>query len=187
MSTIFMKNPWQTLRSQVVYDNPWIRVTHNDVLNPNGKPGIYGVVHYKHIAIAIVPLDEDDNTWLVGQYRYTLGQYSWEVPEGGGKFDVPPLLSAQRELLEETGISARTWIEAGELHLSNSVTDERGLVFVAKDLSFGEAEPEDTEKLLLRKLPFDEAIDMIFRGEITDALAVAALLKVNLMKERGVL
>ncbi len=181
------KNPWQTIDQKTVYENPWIKVTHRNVLTPSGSPGVYGVVHFKNKAIAIVPLDDQGNTWLVGQYRYTLGEYSWEVPEGGGPIDQPPLLSAQRELLEETGIIAATWLEAGKLHLSNSVTDEEALVFVAKDLRFGEAEPEDTEELRVRKVPFGEAVEMVMRGEITDALAVAAILKVKLMLDRGLL
>lgn len=180
-----MKNPWQTLDVQVVYDNPWMQVTHRNVLNPAGNPGIYGVVHFKNIAIAIVPIDDEGYTWLVGQYRYTLERYSWEVPEGGGSFDDSPLVSAQRELHEETGISAGTWIEAGEIHTSNSVTDERGLIFVAKDLRFGEPNPEDTEQLEVRRVHLDEAVDMVLRGEITDGLAMAAILKVKMLMDRG--
>ena len=130
-----MNNPWITTKTDVIYDNPWIQLTHNEVINPSGNPGIYGKVHFKNYAIAIVPLDENYNTWIVGQYRYTINQYSWEVPEGGGSLDLSPLESAQRELLEETGITAKNWqcvIE--EMYLSNSVTDEKGMVFVAKDL-----------------------------------------------------
>ncbi len=182
-----MKNPWQTLSASTVYENPWISVTHREVVNPAGNPGIYGVVHFKNIAIAIVPLDEEGYTWLVGQYRYTLDRYSWEVPEGGGSHDLPPLESAQRELLEETGITARTWLELGEIYTSNSVTDERGLIFVAKDLTFGEAEPEETEELDIRRVHLDEAVEMVLRGEITDGLAMAALLKVKLLRDRGIL
>ncbi len=180
-----MQNPWQTLDIQTVYENPWIQVTHRNVLNPNGNPGIYGVVHFKNLAIAIVPIDDEGYTWLVGQYRYTLESYSWEVPEGGGNFIDLPLLSAQRELHEETGINARTWLEIGEIHTSNSVTDERGLIFVAKDLSFGEANPEDTEQLEVRRVHLDEAVDMVLRGEITDGLAQVAILKTKLLIERG--
>lgn len=178
-------NPWQTLDTTVVYDNPWIQVTHRNVLNPNGNPGIYGLVHFKNLALAIVPIDEEGFTWLVGQYRYTLEQYSWEVPEGGGKFTDTPIVSAQRELLEETGMTAGTWLEIGEVHTSNSVTDERGVIFVAKDLSFGQAEPEDTEQLEVRRVHLDEAVEMVMRGEITDALAIVALLKVKLLRDKG--
>ncbi|MEZ4961803.1 MAG: NUDIX hydrolase [Saprospiraceae bacterium] len=180
-----MENPWKTLNVNEVYDNPWINVTHREVITPAGTLGIYGLVHFKNIAIAIVPIDDDGYTWLVGQYRYTIGKYSWEVPEGGGRHDISPLESAQRELQEETGMTAATWIEAGELHLSNSVTDERGLIFVAKDLSFGEANPEETELLEIRKVHFSEAVEMVLNGEITDAFAVISILKVKLLMERG--
>lgn len=182
-----MTNPWQTLSSTTVYENPWIEVTHREVVNPSGNPGIYGVVHFKNIALAIVPLDAEGYTWLVGQYRYTLEQYSWEVPEGGGPLGMDVLQSAQRELLEETGITAKKWVEIGEIHTSNSVTDERGLIYVATDLAFGEACPEDTEKLEVRRLPFDEAVEMVMRGEITDGLAQVAILKTKLLRDRGLL
>jgi len=181
------KNPWQTLKVKEVYDNPWIKITHRDVLNPSGNPGIYGVVHFKNLAIGIVPLDKDLNTWLVGQYRYTLNQYSWEIPEGGGIHGTPPLDSAKRELLEETGITAKKWTKILDLHTSNSVTDEVGLAYVAQDLTFGTAEPEDTEDLLIKKLPFSQAVDMVMNGEITDALAMVSILKVELMLQKGLL
>lgn len=184
---IKMKNPWQTLDLEVAYDNPWIQVTHRNVLNPAGNRGTYGVVHFKNLAIAIVPLDEEGFTWLVGQFRYTLDRYSWEVPEGGGPHGASPLASAQRELIEETGIRAKTWIEVGELHTSNSVTDERGVIFVAKDLTFGAARPEETEQLEVRRVPFNQAVEMVLSGEITDALSISAILKIKLMMERGML
>ncbi len=180
-----MENPWQTLDTEVAYENPWIKITHRNVLTPAGNPGIYGVVHFKNIAIAILPLDEKYNTWLVGQYRYTLDEYSWEIPEGGCPLHSPPLESAQRELLEETGIHANTWREVGKLHTSNSVTDEQCLIYVAQGLSFGEAEPEETEELKVRKLPLKKVVEMVMRGEITDALTVSAILKVNMLIERG--
>ena len=179
-----MKNPWKTLSEETAYENPWIRVSHREVLNPAGNPGIYGVVHFKNLAIAIVPIDGDGNTWLVGQYRYTLNEYSWEIPEGGGPLGTDPLESAKRELLEETGITADTWTEVGHLALSNSVSDERGVIYLARDLHFGEAEPEETEDLMLRKLPFSEAVEMVMRGEITDALAVASILKVKVLLDK---
>lgn len=182
-----MTNPWKTLTIKEVYDNPWINVTHREVITPSGTTGIYGMVHFKNIAIAIIPIDNEGYTWLVGQYRYTINRYSWEVPEGGGSHGISPLESAQRELLEETGITAGTWIEAGELHLSNSVTDERGLIFVAKDLSFGEAKPEETEQLEIKKVHFEEALEMAMNGEITDAFAVVAILKVKLMMDKGMI
>ena len=180
-----MKNPWQTLKTTEIYDNPWITVSHRDVLNPAGGAGIYGVVHFKNLAVGIVPLDEENNTWLVGQYRYTLDEYSWEVPEGGGPLGVSALESAQRELREETGITAERWDKIGEPTMSNSVTDERGVIYVARGLTFGTAAPEETEDLRVRKVSLDEAVNMVLRGEITDALAVSALLMTKMKLERG--
>lgn len=174
-------NPWVTLHERTAYDNPWIRVSHRDVLNPAGGPGIYGVVQFKNTAIGILPLDDEGYTWLVGQYRYTLGRYSWEIPEGGGPLGTSNLESAQRELLEETGITARRWTPLLEMHLSNSVTDEYGLVYLAQDLSFGESSPEDTEQLHIRRVPFSEALRMVMDGEITDALSMAAILKIHIL------
>lgn len=178
-------NPWITRSICPVYDNPWIEVTHRDVINPSGGDGIYGVVHFKHIAIGIIPLDEAGFTWLVGQFRYPLGRYSWEIPEGGGPLDLPVLESAQRELLEETGIRAREWTLLLEMHLSNSVTDECAVAYLARDLEFGQAQPEETEQLLIRRLSFAEAVNMALDGQITDALSVVALLKAHEWLRRG--
>ncbi|MCC6460282.1 MAG: NUDIX hydrolase [Saprospiraceae bacterium] len=180
-------NPWTTLQTDTVYDNPWIQVTHRDVLNPAGGKGIYGVVHFKNIAIGIVPLDQEGYTWLVGQYRYAPGVYSWEIPEGGGPLSRPLLESAQRELLEETGIRAGRWTPLLDMHLSNSVSDEYGVVYLAQDLEFGLAEPEETEQLHIRRLPLAEALEMVMDGQITDSLSVAALLKINELLRRGAL
>ncbi|MCB0550238.1 MAG: NUDIX hydrolase [Phaeodactylibacter sp.] len=181
-----MKNPWKTLSNDVVYDNPWIQVTHRKVITPAGTDGIYGLVHFKNLAIGIVPLDEEGNTWLVGQYRYTLDQYSWEIPEGGCPIGAEsPLESARRELMEETGIRAEKWTAVLDLHTSNSVTDEAGMIFLAQGLAFGQAAPEETEELKVRKLPFREALEMVFRGEITDALSIMGLLRVGYWLEES--
>ncbi|MGB4399166.1 MAG: NUDIX hydrolase [Daejeonella sp.] len=173
------KNPWQTLSEKRFYDNQWISLTEYQIINPGGGAGIYGKVHFKNLAIGIIVLDENFDTWLVGQYRYPLDQYSWEIPEGGGPLHEDPLKSAQRELLEETGITANNWTEIQRLHLSNSVSDELAIIYLARDLSFGEPSPEETEQLIIRKLPFREAFNMVMRGEITDSLSVAAILKVK--------
>ncbi|MEI6411887.1 MAG: NUDIX hydrolase [Bacteroidota bacterium] len=180
-------NPWKTLTQTEAYANPWIRVSHREVLNPSGGKGIYGVVHFKNIAVGIVPLDEDNNTWLVGQYRYTLERYSWEIPEGGCLKGDSTLEAAKRELLEETGITAREWIPLMEMHTSNSVTDEYGLAYIARGLSFGEAQPEETEELHIRKLPFAEVFRMVMDGEITDAFSMIAILKTEALLRQGLI
>lgn len=180
-------NPWTVLCTKPIYENPWIRVVEHDVLNPKGKPGIYGVVHLQHIATGIVPIDRDGCTTLVGQYRFALKQYSWEIPEGGGKPGVSPLESAQRELLEETGLTARHWHPLLTAHLSNSITDEIAHSFLAWELEQGIAEPEDTEDLQIRRVPFREAYEMTMRGAITDAITVASLMKARLLALEGAL
>lgn len=171
------ENPWKTQSVKTVYENPWIKLEEHQVITPAGKEGIYGKVHFKNRAMAIVPIDQDGNTWLVGQFRYTLDEYSWEIPMGGGPVDQDLLESAKRELKEETGLSASKWTELMKIHTSNSVTDEWGLIYLAEDLSEGETEFEDTEVLQIKKLPFQEALDMVMKGEITDSISVAGLLK----------
>lgn len=179
------ENPWTTLTSEKIYDSPWIGLTKHEVLNPNGNPGTYSVVHFKNLAIGILPLDNDYNTWIVGQYRYPINQYSWEIPEGGGNHDVPPLDSAKRELHEETGITANKWTKIQEVHMSNSASDEFGILYIAQDLSFGESEPEDDEQLVVRKLHFNELYQMVESGEITDSLTVITVLKAKLLMLEG--
>ncbi len=175
-------NPWQTTESRIVYDNPWIRVREDGVIRPDGDPGIYGVVHYKNIAIGILPIDDDDYTYLVGQYRYTLNRYSWEIPEGGCPEGEEPMEAAKRELREETGLEARNWRLLGTAHLSNSVSDEMAIYYIASDLVQRAAQPEGTEKLELMRAPFDEVLRMALDGEITDALSVIAILRYALLR-----
>jgi 8-oxo-dGTP pyrophosphatase MutT (NUDIX family) len=178
-----MSNPWKTLSTKKVYDNNWIMLEEHQVINPSGGPGIYGKVHFKNKAIGIVPLDEQGNTWLVGQYRYTLNEYTWEIPEGGCPLNTLPLDSAKRELKEETGITALRWEQIMRFHTSNSVTDEEGFIFLAEGLSFGENELEETEAdLIVKKLPFSKALEMVMTGEITDSMSVAGVLKVARLK-----
>lgn len=178
-------NPWRVLSDKQVYDNPWISVTEFGVLNPSGGEGIYGVVHFKNLAIGVLPLDEQLNTWLVGQYRFPLNRYSWEIPEGGGAMGISPLESAKRELLEETGLVAAHWSQLIEMHLSNSVSDEYGIIYLARQLEQRHAEPEETEQLQVKKVSFEEAYQMVETGMITDSMSVAAILKAKLMIADG--
>src|SRR5690606_3575463 len=169
---------WKRLSSKVVFDNPWITVFEDRVINPGGGRNDYGHVHFKNKAVAILPLDEQGNTWLVGQDRYTLGTFTWELPMGGGPLAEPPLDAARRELREETGLSAAKWTEEMRLHTSNPITDEVGSVFVAEELGEAPSGLDEPETIQVRRRSVAEALDMIGRGEITDAISVAALLGV---------
>jgi 8-oxo-dGTP pyrophosphatase MutT (NUDIX family) len=179
------RGPWTTLSETPAYETPWIAVTHHEVIDPGGKQGVYGVIHFKNLAVGIVPLDDKGNTWIVGQYRYPLEAYSWEIPEGGGKRDVNPLESAKRELREETGIEAARWTNVLEMDLSNSASDEQAIIFVAQGLTLHAPQPDHDEELEQRKLPFAELYEMVQRGEVRDSLTVAAVLKVRLMLLEG--
>ncbi|MEM9209788.1 MAG: NUDIX hydrolase [Pseudomonadota bacterium] len=174
---------WKRLASRIVFDNAWIRVLEDHVINPGGGENQYGHIHFKNVAVAIVPIDEAGQTWLVGQDRYTLNEYSWEVPMGGSPLDDEPIESAHRELREETGLSAARMTEIMKVHTSNSVTDEVGYLFLAEDLTAGEPQPEQTENITAKKLPLADALDMVFRGEITDAMSCLALMRVARMRE----
>ncbi len=171
---------WKTKNSIITYENPWIKITHDEVITAKGTDGIYGVVHFKNTAIGIIPIDDEGNTWLVKQSRYTLNQYTWEIPEGGCPFSENPLDAAKRELEEEVGLQANQWQQLMNLHLSNSVTDEFGIVFIARDLFAGKQDLEATEDIEVKKIPLIEAIEMVKRGEITDGMSVAALLRLAL-------
>ncbi len=167
---------------RTAYENPWITVWHDEVDRPDGSPGIYGVVHFANLAAGVVALDADDRIVLVGQHRYTLDAYSWEIPEGGVPAGESPLDGARRELREETGVEAGTWQELARVDLSNSISDERAVLFLATDLTHGDAEPEPTEALDLRWVPFDEALAMTIDGRITDVMSVTAIQRVALAR-----
>ena len=169
------KNPWQTRGSREIYVNPWIRVREDQVIRADGKDGIYGVVEFQSYALGIIPIAENGDTYLIGQWRYPLELYSWEIPEGGGSLSAPLLASAQRELAEETGLTASLWTDLGPFHLSNSVTNETGQIFLAQDLTVGEAESEGDEVLAVRRLPLAEAYQMAMDGRITDGVSIIGL------------
>lgn len=173
------ENPWRKVSTRVVYDNPWIRVREDEVVRPDGQPGIYGVVHFKNVAVGILAFEEG-MLYLIGQYRYTLERYSWEIPEGGCAEGEEPLQAARRELEEETGLHAKRWTKLGEAYLSNSVSDELAVWFLAEELEQGVYRPEGTEKLLVKRVSLSEALKMIESGEITDALSMLAIQQLQL-------
>lgn len=178
------RNPWITISSELKYDNPWIKVTEYQVINPSGGRGIYGKVHFKNKAIGVIPVDDAGNTWLVGQHRFTLNEFHWEIPEGGAPYSENPLEAAKRELREETGLIAERWSVLTRLHTSNSVTDEEGILFLAEGITQGERALEETEAdLKVKKLPLTEAIEMVYTGQITDSLSMIGLLKLARMKK----
>ena len=172
-------NPWTTLKQTISFKNSYFTVSEREVHTPSGDPGYYGVIHFVRQAVGAIPIDDDGNTWLVGQYRYPHDTYEWEIPEGGADPGESTLECAQRELLEETGIIAAEWQLLLEMQISNSVTDEISTTYVARGLSFTEAQPESTEQLAIRKLPLAEAVSMVMDGRIRDSISVASLLKLH--------
>jgi 8-oxo-dGDP phosphatase len=179
--------PWTVVRERTAYDNPWLTLAEYDAIAPTGKPALYGVVRFKNLAIAILPLHEDGAVTLVGQHRFPIPGYSWELPEGGGPLDADPLDSARRELREEAGLEAADWREALRFQMSNSITDERGYGYVATGLTPVPAEPDDTEALALARVPFRQALDAALAGHMPDMLTLAMLLRAYHMAHEGAL
>lgn len=169
-------NPFRKISSQDIYENPWIKVVEDQIIKPNNEPGIYGKLHFKNYAIGIVALEENHDVWMVGQYRYILDTYTWEIPTGGGSKDVSGLDGAKRELREETGLTAGSWEDLIHIHLSNSVTDEFGMIFLAQDLTPGPTDFDDTEILEIKKIPFQEALSLVMDHTITDSMTVSGIL-----------
>ena len=176
------RNPWVRISSEHIYDNPWIKVIKDTVIRPSKSEGLYGHIHFKNKAIGIIPVDQELNTWLVGQYRYTLNEYSWEIPTGGVSHAEDTLEGAKRELREETGLIAKKWKNLLKIHTSNSVTDEYGYVFIAEDLSQGDMDWDETEELKIKKVHLSEALRMVMKNEITDSLSIAGILKLSRLK-----
>jgi 8-oxo-dGTP pyrophosphatase MutT (NUDIX family) len=182
MRVITTENNWKTLSEKTVYENAWLELSHRDVINPSGNKGIYGLVKFKNQAIGVIPLDSDGHIYLVGQFRYAIDEYSWEIPEGGGLLGADPVEAAKRELKEETGLVANKWTKLARIHTSNSATNEEGFLYVAEELTQMEAEPEDTEDLQVRKVSLADAVEMVMKSEITDSLSVCAILMTARLK-----
>ena len=180
-------NPWTVLAKRIAYDNPWIQVIEHDVLNPSGNPGLYGVVHVKSLAVGVLPLDDRGFTFLVGQHRFPGDYFSWELPEGGGAMDEPAEISGARELREETGLTASRWHRFLRMDLSNAISDEMAVGLIAWELEQFPPEPEEDEKIIVRRVRFGEALEMAISGEIIDSFAQTMLFKAKLLAERGAL
>lgn len=186
MTNDFTKNPWKTISKKIHYESAWIRTEEHEVINPAGKPALYSMTHFKNIAVAVIPLDDENNTWIVGQFRYPTQSYEWEVCEGGCPEGTDPVETAKRELIEECGIMAEYLTPVLEMQLSNSATDEISYTYIARGLSMTNNNPEESEQLTVRKLPFIELFEMAMNGAIKDALSVASILKVNELLKKEV-
>ena len=180
-----MPSPWSRRSRRLAYENAWIQVFHDDVVRPDGKPGVYGVVHPQTHAVGVVAIDDLDRVLLVGQYRYTLHRYSWEIPEGGVPLSEEPLDGARRELAEETGVRARTWRELMRFSLANSTSDETGVIFVATELTEGDPNPDGTEELAVRWMSFADAVEAVRSGELFDSMTQMGLLRLALDRAEG--
>lgn len=177
--------PWKDHGGRLVFDNPWIRITEHEATAPSGAPATYGKVHFKNVAIAVLPIHEDGTVTVVGQHRFSLGDYQWEIPEGGGPHAEDPLEAAKRELREETGLEAAEWRQVLSMQLSNSVTDERGVGFIATGLTHVGDEPDETEVLAIERPPFREVLDAALAGHIVDVMTISMLLRAYQMAKEG--
>lgn len=179
--------PWAATGERLVYDNPWVTLREHQAVAPTGHSAIYGVVSFKNYAIGVLPLHQDGDVTLVGQHRFPLREYSWEIPEGGGPLDIDPLQSAQRELREETGLLAGDWREVLRFQLSNSVTDERGFGYIATDLRQAEVDPDETEVIQITRRPFRQVLETALAGMMPDMITLAMLLRAYHMAKEGLL
>jgi 8-oxo-dGTP pyrophosphatase MutT (NUDIX family) len=179
------EDPFKTLAQHTAYQNPWIRLEHRDVMRPDGPPGVYGIVRFANLAVGVLPVLPDGRVPLVGQWRVPHHAYSWEIPEGGVPHGEDPLAGARRELAEETGLTATTWTKLVEFDVSNSVTDEKGVVYLATGLTEGVASPDGTEVLSRQDVPFRELLAWVDEGQVRDSLTIIAVLKVHQLALTG--
>jgi 8-oxo-dGTP pyrophosphatase MutT (NUDIX family) len=179
--------PWGRGPERTVYENPWIRVSHHDATAPTGRPAQYGLVSFKNVAMAVLPLHDDGTVTIVGQHRFAHDDYSWELPEGGSPVEEDSLEGAKRELAEETGLAAREWRKVLQVQLSNSVTDERAIGYIALGLHPSDAghQGDESEDLQLARVPFGELLEAALAGHIEDVLTVAMLLRAYHMAREG--
>jgi 8-oxo-dGTP pyrophosphatase MutT (NUDIX family) len=178
-------DPWIVKSVTRAFENDWFRVDAHYVTRPDGNPGTYGVIRIRRLAVGVLPIEADGSVHMVGQWRFPLGRYSWEMPEGGAEPGEDARLCAERELAEETGLSAGSWVKVLEMDLSNSLTDEQAVLFIATDLTPGRAAPEPTEVLKHRKAHFMDVLAQVADGRIRDAMTVATVLRAHHMAVTG--
>ncbi|MBV9759013.1 MAG: NUDIX hydrolase [Acidobacteriaceae bacterium] len=179
------RNPWKTISSRRAYENAWIRVREDQVIRPDGAPGIYGVVEIRP-SVAIVAIDDLDRVSLVGQWRYSVNRYSWEVPRGGSHPGETDMLEvARRELAEEAGVIAAQWRELGCVDVCNGVADDVQTLFLATGLAATDMCLDPEEEIVVEWRPFEEAVEMALDGRITEVCSIAAILKVSMLRNGG--
>jgi 8-oxo-dGTP pyrophosphatase MutT (NUDIX family) len=177
-----MQNPWKTLSSRAIYQNPWFRVREDQVIRPDGQPGIYGVVEFAP-SVGVVAVNDQDEVALVRQWRYTKDALTWELPVGSSKASDASLeAAARRELREETGVEAAHWQQLGVLDCIVGATTERSTLFLATGLQLGNADLDPEEEIITEWVPFEMAIQMVAEGTITECISVAALLQAHLRR-----
>ncbi len=176
------KNPWKTLGSKIIVKNPWFKLRQDRVIRPDGQKGEYNTILAPN-AVGVIPCFTDGTVLLVGQYRYSISRYSWEIPEGGGHGDEKPVQTARRELREETGYRAGKIRSLGIFHTSNCFTDETAYLFYATDLKPGDAQQDGTEDIVTKRVPFERAYQMAVEGKITDSITIVALFR---LKAKGI-
>lgn len=179
---IALRNPWITNSSRVVYQNTWISVREDQVIRPDGNPGIYGVVEIRP-SVGVLAMNDREEVVLVGQWRYAMNRYSWEIPRGGshpGETDM--LAVAQRELMEEAGVVASDWEPLGKVDICNGVANDVQSLFFARGLSATNRQLDPEEEIALEWRPFETVLSMAMDGRITEVCSIAAILKVALLR-----
>ena len=179
--------PWRDLGYRVVHETDWLALTEHQAIAPSGREATYGVLRFKNIATGVLPVHPDGTVTLVGQARFARSNYSWEMPEGGAPSGEDPFEAAKRELAEEAGLAAGNWALALKVEVSNSITDEIGLTWIAWDLTPVPREPDPTEVFRVVRVPFTTLLQEIERGAILDSFTVATAYRAYHMAREGLL